>query len=187
MYLLVKILYLANVISQFFLVSSFLDVNFWDFGVTAVRAYFDDGIWEDEYNFPRVAMCDFKIRQLTNVQTFTVQCVLAMNLFLEKMFLALWFCFLFLIVANSISLFRWIVNMLNSGSSTEYFVHYIDAIIPWHQYSPEMYQDFICSYLRPDGVFVIKMVAVNTSELHAAEIVQHLWLRYKQHRKDCEE
>ena len=42
---------------------------------------------EDTRRFPRVTFCDLDVRQMTNVQTWTVQCSLPINLFNEKTFL----------------------------------------------------------------------------------------------------
>ena len=63
--------------------------------------------WPLSERFPRVTLCDFQIRQLVNVQDYTVQCVLPINLFNEKIFLLIWFWLVFVAVATFVNLLRW--------------------------------------------------------------------------------
>jgi hypothetical protein len=60
-YLLIKLLFLANVIGQFFLLSTFLDCNFPAFGVELLQSMVRGDPWEGFRRFPRVTMCDLKV------------------------------------------------------------------------------------------------------------------------------
>jgi hypothetical protein len=66
--------------------------NFWSaYGFEVMDGLTNEWEIRESYRFPRVTLCDFDIRQLANVQRWTVQCVLPINLFNEKIFIFLWF------------------------------------------------------------------------------------------------
>ena len=58
---------------------------------------------EDSAVFPRVIMCDFKIRTIANPKPYTIQCVLMMNYINEKLYFVLYFWFAFLGIVNVLS------------------------------------------------------------------------------------
>ena len=63
--------------------------------------------WPMSDRFPRVTLCDFQIRQQTNVHRYTVQCVLPINLFNEKVFLFVWFWLTFVGLSTVLDLLYW--------------------------------------------------------------------------------
>uniref|UniRef100_K1Q8X2 Innexin n=1 Tax=Magallana gigas TaxID=29159 RepID=K1Q8X2_MAGGI len=50
--------------------------------------------------FPREIMCDYEIRYLSNVQRYTVQCVLPFNPYLEQIMSVVWWWLIFLVAAT---------------------------------------------------------------------------------------
>nr|WEY19504.1 innexin 14 [Aplysia californica] len=181
LYLCIKFLYIINVIGQFFIISSFLKLNYWTFGFDAISSYFLDGEWEDWSSFPRVVLCDFKIRQLQNVYTYTVQCVLSVNLFLEKMFLLLWFCFYLLLAANILSMAKWIVQLLLWSKTKDFLLRFTGVIAPGRQPTPgeiKSFRQFAYSYLGPDGVFLLRMISLNTPHLITLDLIKQIWTVY---------
>jgi hypothetical protein len=44
----------------------------------------------------------------------------------------------------------------------------------------ELARDFVLHYLKDDGVFVTRLLSVNSSDLVVTEIINQLWLRFKQ-------
>ena len=43
----------------------------------------------------------------------------------------------------------------------------------------QLARDFVLHYLKDDGVFVTRLLSLNSSDLVVTEIINHLWLRYK--------
>ncbi|CAG5126001.1 unnamed protein product, partial [Candidula unifasciata] len=109
LYLFIKLLYLVNVLGQFIMLTAFLKFNYWTYGLQVLQHL--GGKWVDIDHFPRVVMCDFEIRQLQNIQTYTLQCVLSINLFIEKIFAIAWFWLFLLTVASIINFVSWLYNI----------------------------------------------------------------------------
>ncbi|XP_055870422.1 innexin unc-9-like [Biomphalaria glabrata] len=186
-YLFVKFLYLANVVVQFFIISAFLNLNFWSFGTDVIASFAAIGEWVDDVNFPRVALCDFQIRQLSNVQTYTSQCVLTLNIFLEKMFLVLWFLLAFMLAANLFSFTKWCYQLLSQRKRTEFITKYTGMIPSGsmeHLVTEKSLKHLVRRYLKADGVFVLKMVESNTTDLLTVDLIRQVWLQYTEFCKD---
>lgn len=179
LYIFIKFLYFVNIIGQFFLLSAFLDLNFWSFGISALKFLGKQGNWQDHYNFPRIGYCDYKIRQLQNVQTFTVQCVLSINLFLEKMYLILWFWLLILLVFNSVNLLQWMVKSLRPHSGESFLMKYILLLGIDSNDQKKLFMKFVHTYLRADGMFMLRIMALNTNEMLVLDLIKHLWEKFK--------
>lgn len=111
-YLCVKLLFVANAVLQLFALNFFLGQDFHLYGVHVIRALISGADWTASERFPRVTMCDLRIRRLGTVQRYTVQCVLPINLFNEKIFLLLWFWLAFVAAASTGSLILWFVRAI---------------------------------------------------------------------------
>jgi hypothetical protein len=100
-------LYIGNAIGQLFLLNVVLAFKYHSFGTDILRQMASNIDWtEDSYvAFPRVTLCDFNVRgqDMRNAHTYTVQCVLPVNLFNEKIYLYIWF---WLVFVASVSVIR---------------------------------------------------------------------------------
>lgn len=69
LFLLSKMLYIANAIGQLFFLNYVLGFDFHNYGVDVMTHMIDDHQWADrpEVPFPRVSMCDFDVRRLGQV------------------------------------------------------------------------------------------------------------------------
>lgn len=181
LHLFIKMLYCANIVGQFYLLSAFLDLNYWEFGFSAMRELAKRGRWQDLITFPRIGLCDYKIRQMANIQTFSVQCVLSINLFLEKMYLVIWFWMIGLLVVNFVTFMLWLINDIMPGRSERFLCHYAKPLSIRSSRDKTLFKMFVFNYLRRDGVFIVRMVAKNTSEVLTLDLVRQLWLVFKKH------
>lgn len=43
----------------------------------------------------------------------------------------------------------------------------------------EQAKDFVVHYLKDDGVFLTRLLSINSSDLLVTELINQLWLRYK--------
>ncbi|CUT99213.1 Innexin unc 7 [Echinococcus multilocularis] len=154
LYLITKALYIFNVVGQFFLMNRILGTNYTFYGLDLIRDIAEGYLWEESGNFPRITLCDFEIRKLANSHRYTVQCVLPINMFNEKIFIFLWFWFIL------VSAFLKLRDSLEPGEKKRSYA-------------------FVDSYLRQDGVFILRLVAQNAGELVASEIVEKLWQMFK--------
>lgn len=101
LYSVVKVLYFLNSVGQLFFMNWFLqtdDYTFYGYGV--MSDLIQGKPWENSGNFPRVSLCDLTIRRLANEHRYTVQCVLVLNIFTEKIFVLLWLWFTVLVILN---------------------------------------------------------------------------------------
>ena len=72
LYIITKLLYIANILSQLFLLNSVLKTDYNLYGEEAIRNMMGGQDFLNETIFPKVTMCDFKIRRLGNIQRYTV-------------------------------------------------------------------------------------------------------------------
>ncbi|RNA26845.1 innexin unc-9-like isoform X2 [Brachionus plicatilis] len=202
-YFFIKIVYLINSIFQFFVMNEFLGKQFHELGIDILRyltnTYSLDGSMDSVY-FPKVVMCDFRIREFGHPNfshRYTIQCVLPINLYNQQIFTFLWFWFLILFFANCWALCQWVNRMLPSSRW-----HYINKRLNMLKHFRQLNQStsivmqtrgifrrrksvsleakrqkrkFIDDYLKFDGVFILRMISMLTSEIVCTELLHELW------------
>ncbi|XP_062580685.1 uncharacterized protein LOC134242601 [Saccostrea cucullata] len=183
-YLFTGFLYFANTLGQFFLLELLLGNNFLRIGPDFLMLMFEGKKWKDLERFPLVTYCDFDIRQLSNLQRWTVQCSLPINLFNEKLFVITWFLLVVMTLINGGHLVWNMVTFCLPWRQHHYILKYLHLSEPKHFNSKgaarqrDLVDKFIKNYLRNDGIFVIWMVSANTSQVLASELVETLWTNY---------
>jgi len=188
LYATAKLLYLLNVICQFYLLDHFLGGGYHLFGIHALVDLIAGQEWSGaKAVFPRVTLCDFSVHgYMGNVHPHTVQCVLPVNFFSEKIYLVLWFWLALLAALTVLGLIRWAWILLPERGRRRYVRQNLKIMArlrgegtPGSERDRKMSRLFTECYLRQDGVFVLKLVAKNSTDLVVADIVAALWDNYR--------
>lgn len=178
LYLLVKLLYIFNVLLQFLLLDVLLTTQFEAYGLDVMGGAVSDTDWTEtpRVPFPRVTLCDFNIRRLGNVHRYTVQCALPINLYNEKIFLFLWFWLIFVCLVNLVDFVMWLLRSFMPGDRQRYIQEHLRYgrrlnSTEEHQASTQ----FVHSYLKRDGVFLLRLIGHNTNKITVNELIISLW------------
>ncbi|XP_055861709.1 innexin unc-9-like isoform X1 [Biomphalaria glabrata] len=177
MYLVIKAAFLLNVVLQFIMLTAFLDFNYWHYGAKALEIYHKTRSTQDRTHFPRVALCHFQVRGSGH----WIQCLLTINMLLEKLLIVEWFWLMVLLCITIYSLFNWLARILRTGQSVKFIVKYLsvfndDGTLP--QDGKRTVLTFVRDYLGNDGVFMLRILALNTNDVVMSELICSVWKRY---------
>ncbi|XP_050418687.1 innexin unc-9 [Patella vulgata] len=180
LYIFVKLVYVVNVICQFFLLNAFMGEWYNMYGMEVLSGLYNDHAWKDSPRFPKVTLCDFDIRQLNNIQRHTVQCVLPINLFNEKIFIFLWFWFVVVAVVTVANFGFWIWRVLFKMNRVRYIKKYLKLLDEVRGEEDKRFaKKFADQYLRDDGIFVLRLIGKNSNDILLSDLVSNLWKIYK--------
>ncbi|KAK4472422.1 hypothetical protein MN116_003677 [Schistosoma mekongi] len=181
LYMLVKILYLSNVVGQIFLLEYYTGVEYNFYGIRVLYDLARGRQWEESGHFPRVTFCDFEAKKLAQSHYYTLQCVLPINMFLEKIYIFLWLWFFIVGVVTFSSIVIWIRRI---GTRTFRFTWIQQQLITIRQFNKDVkgYEQFVDNHLGPDGVFILRLIAQNYGDLVAGDTIGELWVAYWQRR-----
>ncbi|KJH41987.1 putative innexin-19 [Dictyocaulus viviparus] len=102
LYLITKLLYTLNIVIQFVILNACLKSDeYLFFGFQVLQDLLNGKPWTESGHFPRVTLCDFEVRYLANLNRYTVQCALLINIINEKVFAFLWCWYLLLVIITS--------------------------------------------------------------------------------------
>ena len=183
LYLFIKVAYLTNVIGQLFLLNSFLGDGYHMYGFDVFRQLLHGADWGTSSRFPRVTLCDFYVRKLGNIQRHTVQCVLPINLFNEKIYIFVWFWFIFVASITCVNIITWLCRALIRKSKINYVLHHLGSVVKNIPREERRFcREFVDKYLKQDGLLVLRLVGTNANDLAVAEMLAKLWECYRTKR-----
>ncbi|GMT28903.1 hypothetical protein PFISCL1PPCAC_20200, partial [Pristionchus fissidentatus] len=191
-YVAMKVLYIINLLFQLAIIHVFLGHS--------PLAVFREGVnsdWKNTGLFPRSTMCDFEVRTKGNINRYSVQCVLSLNMFNEKIFavLFIWLCILLCItIANTL---HWLTIIYSSSNRRNLAIRMLKSQgIDQHsmrlervpnaedslkkgdqmaliEHESNAFEHFV--ELTPDQATVIRLIAANAGEIVASGVVRELY------------
>ncbi len=206
LYLFIKLSFIANCISQLFVLNLLLGHEFHKFGFELIDKIINGKGWDTGSRiFPKISMCDFRIREVGNPKVshrYTVQCVLPINLFNQQIFTFIWFWYFIVLIVNFYSLCVWTYRFLPSNR-LRYISRRIEIMrqalfwrhkntplnfeqmpdLEMHDFEKDLIRHFVQDYLESDGLFILRVLSSNTSDFVCTELIQELWKYYRKQRK----
>ncbi|KAI6206374.1 hypothetical protein M3Y94_00902900 [Aphelenchoides besseyi] len=178
-YLLYKLWNLLNSIGQLYLINEFLGTEYRFWGWDLLMDMYHGRKWQESKRFPRITFCDIQVREMGgNMPLHTLQCVLMINMFNEKIYLFIWFWLCGLSLLNFINLVWWIYDTHFEAS----LIRYVRTRLRYEglQVSKNNARDFIRNVLFIDGVTALRLIEINSGEVNASELLHKLWIRTEQ-------
>ena len=169
-----KVIYIVNSICQLFLLNVFLGTDYNVYGFEVMYDLANTRDWKPSPRFPRVTICDFKTRRVGNIHRYSLQCVLPINLFNEKIFIVIWFWLVVISIISCITLISWFMKLrVDNVTYIKSLLHTMDRF--QDGVDKELLHVFVERYLRMDGVFLVRLVSANSNSIVAMELVDSLW------------
>ena len=181
-YLFVKAMYVLNAVGQIFLLSVFLGDDYRLYGLHVVEHLARNRDWGNLPHFPRVTLCEFAIRDQSRVHSYVVQCALTINLFNEKIFVFLWFWLVLVTAITLVDLLVWVFRSFYWPGQVVFVRKRLHALDAMHR-EPSVMAKFTQSYLRRDGLLIVRLIGLNMGDVVAAEVICGLWNNYSPERR----
>ena len=189
-YLFIKFIYLINILIQLITLHYLMNFN-WNLTDLLERfLIYSNTVRHTSLQFPTNVLCDFIVRFLgKNKHRHTVQCVLPINVFNEKIFIFayLWLIFLFICTLYNIFI-QWIVfflfhrNIIDTRRRRirKLTVEQNDEydVIQIYDYQP-MTKNFSEHYLQADGIVIMRLLDMNIDLVTMNDLMDDLWEFYK--------
>lgn len=178
LFLLTRLLAVLVSVAAFPWLSYALQTNFALWGWALLRWLALDGVEPlDTHVFPRETLCDFSVRQMQNVHKYTVQCVLPINMWSEKVFIALWFWILLLVLANVYSYQYWFRKLLLTHNRFTLVEKHLKIL--FNDVKEKSVRHFTFDYLNHDSLLVLRILELSAGDRFANVVVRNLWNKYK--------
>lgn len=130
--------------------------------------------------FPRVLYCSLQVRNEENRRAYqvTLQCVLWINMVNEKVFLCLWWWLAVLTIMTFLNTAYWLLITLVPSCRTAFIARYLRSRKLVESQGQELIARFVETTVKLDGVYVVRAISANASDLYATDVVEVLWWRF---------
>ena len=112
----------------------------------------------------------------TFFQDYTVQCVLPINLFNEKIFTFLWFWFVLVAIVTCMSFLIWFYRVFfrrNRVTIVKKYLKISEKIL--NQSDKKLCKRFADQHLRDDGIFLLRIIEKNSNDILMTDLVTKMW------------
>ena len=206
-YLAIKLVYVANIVSHYFLLGFIFDMNYFEFGInTLLNIFYNKFEFLNEY-FPKRSLCDIELYVSFIKNHYIAVCSLPINLFNEIFYFGFWYWMLFIGALSIVSIFYWLLMLSKSYrrsfvlnclqiSSNEYKLNssytaafYFNEKVTVDDANAflvektglnlmENFELFFNDVCSLDLIFAIRLIAINSNQLASRDIFNNLWDQY---------
>ena len=193
-YLATKMIYLINSILQLVFISCFLGTEFFGLGFRFLDSLRSDEVVSGmahvakrsvlEQVFPYVTLCSYEKYEFgDNVHRTTVQCVLPINFYNEKVYLLIWLWLMILLVANVLDLIRYFVVIFIPKLHQRFLKGIIGKGAIDELDGREVVKKW-ASELECDGVFLLRVLNSNVPHHVMVTVTSGLFKKYADNRNN---
>jgi hypothetical protein len=126
--------------------------------------------------FPRITLCDFQIRELGERHYYTVECILVINIFIEKMYFILWIWFWILLFITLFDIIRFIYRIFIRHSRHVFITHHLELIVR-SRITKEIQLRYFLQYFPMDNILALWIIKANSNTMIVAEVLDELFYR----------
>lgn len=175
----VKFLYFINSFVQLIFIQMILGQPGWFYGFDVwYNVFIKNSVLTDSRYFPRVTLCDLRIRELGNLHPYTVQCVLPINMLNEKVFSLTWLCFIIMFVRNLYALMSTLYRTFVPRQRIGFIRDLCRKGRTEMEVNELIFKKFVREFLRQDGILILHLIYHNGDAFVAPTIVQRLYQNY---------
>ncbi|KAI6216016.1 hypothetical protein M3Y94_00453700 [Aphelenchoides besseyi] len=162
-YVIYTVVQMCNAFVMFYLLNDLIDSPLYSFsGGSVIYDILQGESWKKTGHFPRITHCDFPRRMLADAPKQTVNCVLTLNIYYEKLLLFLWFWMLFVSIVSAANCVSWLMTMCMPERSERRLRSYLTV------HKGSLYLENFMRALGADGVFILHQIALNIGDLPAS-------------------
>ena len=142
--------------------------------------------WSNTLVFPRISFCVFSVKHSGSVVHQMAQCALPINMINEKIYVFLWFWFVLCTILNVASMVVWIVRIMFLHMRIKFVKRFLKLSCSLDTPDNGDIRKFVKEFLRHDGSFIVRMIALNAGDLICCEVVCGLYEKFAKYHYDVD-
>ena len=176
-YFFIKLLYISNVVLQILFLQYFLSYHnsdYLNYGINVLQTLLSGFSLPESKLFPRVTLCDFQIRELGERHYYTVECILVINIFIEKMYFLLWIWLWMLLLITIIDSLRFVYRIFIRHSRDAFIMNHLELIFQTNLSKEKQFKYFLERF-PVDNTFALLIIGANSNTTIVANILYELF------------